>query len=535
MAAVARTAIAIRVRGQTLPHPGVPRAARAGHAAHAGVAQAQAQRRPDSELDDTTLTLAQEPASNPEHIRAASRRAREGRIEACGIRAVLDATKRAEVVTTNAQDAEKRLLASCDLIDTLPAYCLAHVCGVSEERLQFLEADRVVAHFLWICKKWAPSTIYSARLSWAKFLVYLQTLDDHHEDPNGWISLLVLTEYGAQYHEQAKAEAAARASKRGPMRPGQKAPSAGNTAADKQIEDLGFLARNFGLKVPYKRVPTFKTDSIVRRPPQAARPISLRMTIALEAYVLRADTSDAMANVAGALLFCIFGGHRVRQAQRQRWFYEHQDVLFGSCDDKSGTVRRTFTPLVGIRFGDRWFRRLQETLQGVEDGGFVFREFYSPSGRADHPGATLVNAPREHDKIQGDIQLVLSKACPFLSAQELASFSLHSARHTLQEIGKGRGEGVDARVELGRWAHSTAAVDAAPAAAAVRARMLVVGALPDLYAGESRVARVCNIMVRQWRAVAAWLAHSYRGDTEALPPHGGWEELPKFNAACEIA
>ena len=75
----------------------------------------------------------------------------------------------------------------------------------------------------------------------------------------------------------------------------------------------------------------------------------------------------------------------------------------------------------------------------------------------------------------------------------------------------------------------------APAAAAVRARMLVVGALPDLYAGESRVTRVCNIMVRQWRAVAAWLAHSYRGDTEALPPHGGWEELPKFNAACEIA
>ena len=147
-------------------------------------------------------------------------------------------------------------MASCDLIDTLPAYCLAHVCEVPEARLQYLEASRVVAHFLWMCKKWkSVDTIYQARLSWAKFLVYMQALDDPLEDLNGWISLLVLTEYGAQYHAQAVANAATRAGRRGPAAAGRKAGQSGETAADKQMENLAFLARNFGLRVPAARVP----------------------------------------------------------------------------------------------------------------------------------------------------------------------------------------------------------------------------------------------------------------------------------------
>jgi hypothetical protein len=507
-------------------------------AAHPGPARlhAPAQRRTEPVLDELPLAPAEAPASNPENIREASRLARAGRIQACGLHAALDATAREEVITTSAQDAEKRLMASCDLIDTLPAYCLAHVCEVPEARLQYLEASRVVAHFLWMCKKWkSVDTIYQARLSWAKFLVYMQALDDPLEDLNGWISLLVLTEYGAQYHAQAVANAATRAGRRGPAAAGRKAGQSGETAADKQMENLAFLARNFGLRVPAARVPSFRTGTVARNPPQSARPISLRMTIALEAYVARPDISEVMANVAGALLFCIFGGHRVRQAQCQTWFYEHQQVLFGSCDDKSGSVRRTFTPLNGIRLGDKWFRRLQETLQGVENGGFVFREFSSPTGKADHPAAFLVNAPRAHEKIMRDIQLVLREACSFLSPQDVLSFTLHSARHTIQEIGKGRREGVDARVELGRWAHSTAAADASPAARAARARLHIVGVMPDLYASESRVLRVCSIMTRQWGAVAMWLAHSYGGNMESLPAHGGWEEVPCFNSACEVA
>jgi hypothetical protein len=72
-----------------------------------------------------------------------------------------------------------------------------------------------------------------------------------------------------------------------------------------------------------RREPSRQTDGVVRRPPQSSHPISLWMPIALEAYVPRSDVSDVMANVAGALLFCIFDGHRVRQAQRQTWFHEH--------------------------------------------------------------------------------------------------------------------------------------------------------------------------------------------------------------------
>ena len=364
-----------------------------------------AHRRAGPEQDDIAATPASEPASNPEHVPVASRRAREGRIEACSLKAALSATERDEVITTKAQDAELRLLAVCDLIDTLPSYCLAFACDVPEESLQFIEADRVVAHILWVCKKWTPGTVYGARLAWTKFLVYLQALDDPHEDPSGRISLLVLTEYGAQYHAQAMANAQQRASRRRPAQPGEKDAQTGETAADKQIEGLAFLARNFGLKVPCDRVPKFRRSSgIVRRPPQAARPISLSMTIALETYVLRSDISEVMANIAGALLFCIFGGHRIRQAQCQAWFYEHGGVLFGACDDKSGDIRcrpSTYTPLNGIRSGDRWFRRLQATLQGAESGGFIFREFHSPSGKADHPLATLANAPRNHDGSPG--------------------------------------------------------------------------------------------------------------------------------------
>jgi hypothetical protein len=52
---------------------------------------------------------------------------------------------------------------------------------------------------------------------------------------------------------------------------------------------------------------------------------------------------------------------------------------------------------------------------------FHFRQFHSPSGRADHLDAVLPNALRDHEKIMGDIHW---------------------------EIGKGLGRGVDARIEI---------------------------------------------------------------------------------------
>ena len=117
----------------------------------------------------------------------------------------------------------------------------------------------------------------------------------------------------------------------------------------------------------------------------------------------------------------------------------------------------------------------------------------------------------------------------------IVCFSTHSTRHVLQEIGKGRQEGVDARVELGCWAHSTAAKDRSPASRADGMRMRLVGALPDRHALESRVNRVCNIMHRQWRSVQTWLQKTHNGDVGAIPRFGGWEDLPKFNPATEEA
>ena len=76
--AVAPVADANSVRRIVSAGLGLPREPCTELAAHTGAVQAQAQRRADPELDDTTLTLAQEPASNPEHIRAASPRPRAG-------------------------------------------------------------------------------------------------------------------------------------------------------------------------------------------------------------------------------------------------------------------------------------------------------------------------------------------------------------------------------------------------------------------------------------------------------------------------
>ena len=213
----------------------------------------------------------------------------------------------------------------------------------------------------------------------------------------------------------------------------------------------------------------------------------------------------------------------------------HNDILFGRTNDKSGAARRTFTSLIGIRFGSLWFARLQETLIGVEAGGFIFRQFFSPNSRPDHPQAKMLNAPLDPDSITRCMRIVVQAACPFITGHEVDTFSMHSARHVLQEIGKGRQEDVDARVEIGCWAHSTAAKDRSPASRADGMRMRLVGALPDRYALESRVSRVCNIMHRQWRSVQTWLQKTCNGDVEAAPRFGGWDDLPKFNPATEEA
>ena len=72
-----------------------------------------------------------------------------------------------------------------------------------------------------------------------------------------------------------------------------------------------------------------------------------------------------------------------------------------------------------------------------------------------------------------------------------------------------------------------------PEGDAIGARMAVLSRMPDLYSQETHVQRVCELYTRQWRAVAVWVRR--HPTLEALPHPGGWEELPKFDAARECS
>ena len=370
--------------------------------------------------------------------------------------AALEATALGKIVTDDDLQAQKRIEACCDLIDLLPPRSIAFVCGKTEAELDHLSAERAVSPIIAYSRKWKHTTIYATFRAWTTFLAWLSTLeDDFEESPNDQISLLLLTEFAAWYNERAVARCAARA-RPFPSAPGQRAPQDGHGAADKKIDDLAFLARRFGVLLPCAMVPKFgQGPGVARCPPTPARPFSLKMVVYLERFLLEGSPTPVLRGFVAALLFCVFGGHRVRQAQQQVWFYEAHGVLFGRCNDKSGKPRRTFTPLEGLQYGDRWFRILRTALEGVESGGFIFRAFMSPNGRIDHPGATFLNAPMDSQKIASSLRLVLRLACPFLSDADIASFTLHSARHVINEVGKGRCEQSPARVELSRWAHST--------------------------------------------------------------------------------
>jgi len=138
------------------------------------------------------------------------------------------------------------------------------------------------------------------------------------------------------------------------------------------------------------------------------------------------------------------------------------------------------------------------------------------------PNDTIPKCPR----------IVLRKACPYLSRTDALVYTLHPARHVLREIGKARGEEPEARIELGCWQHSTAARDQCPAAAHSLQRALCLSSLPDRYASQAHVIRVCDIYKRQWSAVRSW-ALQRQSSRSPLPDVAGWDELDQWNPAYE--
>jgi len=158
-----------------------------------------------------------------------------------GVTAALQATASGKIITDNDISTAQRTCACCALVNSLPSSSLAALCGVSEQELDSFTADRVVQHVISYSRTWAASTIYHGMQSWTKLLVYLASIDDD-VCPNGCIPALILTEYATMYDVQARTKCLARSQGHVLVR-GKKHPQTGSTAADSQIDNLGFLVR----------------------------------------------------------------------------------------------------------------------------------------------------------------------------------------------------------------------------------------------------------------------------------------------------
>ena len=475
------------------------------------------------------------PASDHAQIQAATAAACAAAPRALGLSAAISAAAEGLQLKDSDMEKEKRIKACCTLIDLLPAYALAGVCKVPESELHTWNANRVVRCLIVYSSSWTATYLQAAAYAWADFLVFLNGLDEDAEPADGRISFILLVEYAERLHVAATAAAAIRNAKK-PLLPGGKLPGTGATAADGRIKLLKFLVDRWFLALPIDRsFPKMGRNSNVRRnPAQPARPFSLKVTVFLEYWCVKSSASPLMRGIGAALYYAIVHGSRIRQAQRAVWYFVAHGVLFGSAmDGKSKHARRFWVPLCGILFGDAWFRVLLQALVGFEDGEAVFRAFTSPTADPRHEAARSLPAPMDSDTILRCIRLVLQEACPFLTAAEIASYTLQSARHVIQCVSDARGEPPEVRVEHGRWAWSTAARDKCPEGDATGARMAVLSRMPDLYSQETHVQRVCELYTRQWRAVAQWVRRY--PSLEALPHPGGWEELPKFDASRECS
>lgn len=467
-------------------------------------------------------------------IQAATTKARAAVVPSTGLAAALDAAATGRVIDDSALDAENRTKACCALIDCLPLYSLAYVCGKSEEDLLRLDASRLVAHVISYSRKWSSAYIQKAVNAWLKFLVWLAARDDDDcESPDGSISFILLCEYAAFYDQESRAKCAARANP-GLLNDKGRLPQTGATAADAQITLLKFLQTSWGLRLPIdKKFPRFgEGANVVRNPRQSAPPFPLKAVIDLERFCVDESMPFVLRGFSAALLYVIFHGSRIRQAQKCAWFYRFNDTLFGRTMDKSGEARRIWCPLCGIYYGDQWFEVLQRALAGFEAGGAVFRQFYSDDGDPRHPSARFVPAPMDDHTILKCLHIILEMACPWMPRAEISRYTLHSARHVLQYIAAARNEEPTARIEFGRWKFSTAARDRCPAACFEFERALALTQLPDLYSQEVHVDRIIKLYHRQWTAVREWADRL--GGPAHLPHTGGWEELRKFDKSTEL-
>ena len=326
-------------------------------------------------------------------------------------------------------------------------------------------------------------------------------------------------------------------------RQGKKPSQEGVYSGQGRKETLAWAERNLGCDFQMQRVTLGGLPpETQRKPPVPAQPITIWLLVMLELFCVHANAHPVLAHIAAGIIFCIFASLRFAQAQ-DCWISAIRDDSFIEgfvYDDKHGSkmISRPFwAPLQGIVSGSQWFEVWQRGVADVPMCRFIFHAFASSSSRAADAvlgpdGSPIwLHAPMESVQLLACVREVLMVACTFhkvpFSLEEANGYGEHSARHTLPECAKARGELATARNEIARWQDSVGQMPMLrPLASAVRQHSLKVARLADLYAQASVVERVHQILLRQTDAIRTYV--SSFSSPFLVPKLGSWNDLPPF-------
>jgi len=235
-----------------------------------------------------------------------------------------------------------------------------------------------------------------------------------------------------------------------------------------------------------------------------------------------------MRNAAAATLFLVYGCCRAEQAQNMQVYGVAHGCIWGQVNIEKGKAKRPrpfWAALHGF-FGRGWWDTLIQTLDGVLQGGFVFREYSGdPLSQSARPDPACL----AEDAITPRIRLLLREACG-MSKDEADQYTKHSARHCLPASSAARGEGFQRQVEVGRWAGGTFDPSDLFGDEFTRAKMAMrVAEMPIRYTARLRPQRLASIMAQQTAAFRELLA-SCGHDVERLPRDAeGYSLLPKYD------
>ena len=431
------------------------------------------------------------------------------------------------------------------LVQVLPVKSVIRAAGIKEDDLAMVDAGRVLGYILRrVQTRWRYSTVNNARHGWMRLELWLRDEGIQHEE--GDIDNMTLNEYFLQCHRRsvessnkewetkfgrwrAAADKAVAAGTKEPPKPVRK--RFGNKGALGQYDALHFLGVNFEMRIPTKgkrpELPEF-AGHLQKRPPVPAPPLPLRSIAQIERYATAPTTPPAMKNAATATLFLIFCCCRAEQGQNLQIYGIEHGAIWGqvNCEKGKSKQPRPFWCALEGFFGRAWFDALLETLQGVEEGGFLFRSFAGDPLSAD---ARAEWACLPEEGITPRIRLLLQEACG-MSADEAAGYTKHSCRHCMIASAAASREGFIRQVEVGRWSGGSGDTSDLLGDEYTRAKeAMKVSAMPIKYTARLRPMRLARIMAQQTEAWRALLATA-GGDVHMLPgDQTGYQKLSKYD------